>query len=143
MPHFAGAIHSVFDPAQVESVIEKILVEMAMRMSPGSVIEICFWVVGDEILFSVSDQEGLDLRVPPEMTVDGGADEAEPAFSILSAAFERYGGRIWQDPHTQDYRFTLPYLDVSEPDSAAAGFKTQSTRSGQDPVTPKQLAEEK
>lgn len=128
VPHFAGNIHSVFDPSQVESVIEKILVEMAMRMSPGSVIEICFWVVGQEILFSVSDQEGLDMRIPPELTGEGGSDENEPAFSILSAAFERYGGRIWQDPHTQDYRFTLPFLNVNASESAGASFKTQSTR---------------
>ena len=110
VPHFAGTINSVFDPEQIGTVIEKILAEMATRVDTGGTIEICFWVVGEEILVSVSDQAMLDYRVPPEVRPDGGMDSESPSFSILRAVFERYGGRIWQDGHTHDYRFTLPFF---------------------------------
>ena len=115
---------------------------MATRVDTGGTIEICFWVVGEEILVSVSDQAMLDYRVPPEVRPDGGMDSESPSFSILRAVFERYGGRIWQDGHTHDYRFTLPFLDIDQADRLGITFKQSNLNTEPEIKAPGQLIEE-
>ena len=120
--HADSTVRSIFDPDQISSVIEKILVEMGNRVEAGGVIEICYWTVGSEILVSVSDRARLDHRIPPDMDPELPPEGADLGFSILSAVFERHGGRIWQDRHNGDYRFTLPYISEEQTNELNASF---------------------
>lgn len=133
--HTSGTIKSVFDPDQIGTVLEKILTEMANRVETGGVIEISYWVVGDEILVSVSDEAMHDQRIPPTLDPELPPEGIDPSFSILSAVFERHGGRIWQDRHTGDYRFTLPFLNEDDAEEFGVTF-TQYNKRGGDSETP-------
>ncbi|MEM8859798.1 MAG: hybrid sensor histidine kinase/response regulator [Chloroflexota bacterium] len=118
----SGTTKSVFDPDQVSSVLEKILTEMANRVEAGGMIEISYWVVGDEVLVSISDQAMHDQRIPPTLDPELPPEGIDPSFSILTAVFERHGGRIWQDRHTGDYRFTLPFLNDADAEELGVTF---------------------
>lgn len=132
VPHFAGKINSIFDPEQIGSVLEKVLLEIANRVEPGSEIEICFWVVGDEVLVTISDQAVSNDWVPPEVTPNSFDEPAEPGMPIMSAVFERYGCRIWQDSQSGDYRFTLPFL---------SSLQAEKISTATQPATPKEDGE--
>jgi len=126
---------SIFDPDQIGSVLEKILTEMANRVEAGGVIEISYWVVGDAILVSVSDEAMHDQRIPPTLDPELPPEGIDPSFSILSAVFERYSGRIWQDRHTGDYRFTLPFLNERDAEEFGVTFTQYSSKENK-PETP-------
>ncbi|MFK7803290.1 MAG: response regulator [Anaerolineae bacterium] len=128
--HTTDSIESVFDPDQISSVLEKILIEMGSRIEAGGMIEISYWTVGSEVLVSVSDQALFDHRIPPDMDPQIPSEEADLGFSILSAVFERHGGRIWQDLHTGDYRFTLPLLNIEYSDDLDATFLRKAESDG-------------
>ncbi|MEM9774452.1 MAG: hybrid sensor histidine kinase/response regulator [Chloroflexota bacterium] len=126
--HTSGTIKSVFDPDQIATVLEKILTEMSNRVETGGVIEISYWVVGNEILVSVSDEAMHDQRIPPTLDPELPPEGIDPSFSILSAVFERHGGRIWQDRHTGDYRFTLPFLNDKDAEEFGVTFTQYSPK---------------
>lgn len=114
-------VHSIFDPDQMNQVLTKIVDELASRMEPSGHIEITYWTVGDEVLVSIADHASSERSEPdmiePQYETD--PEMADKGFPIIQVVFERQGGRIWQDPSTGDYRFTLPYLDMNAVGSAA------------------------
>jgi DNA-binding response OmpR family regulator len=116
VPHTEGIVRSIFDIEQIASILEKILIGMGSRVEAGGAIEICYWIVGSEILVSISNQTLLDSHIPPTIDTEVVPEEVDIGFSILSAVFERHGGRIWQDQPTGDYRLTLPFLTEENAD---------------------------
>lgn len=117
-------ITSIFDAKQVHQVLTKAIEERSSRIEDGGQLEICYWTVGDEVLVSISDQDSA-LNFQSTLNGESTHEEAseqdddfdehpERGLPIMQAIFERQGGRIWQDPASGDYRFTLPYVNLNE-----------------------------
>ncbi|MEM7801540.1 MAG: hybrid sensor histidine kinase/response regulator, partial [Chloroflexota bacterium] len=102
-------VYSIFDPDQMNQVLTKVMDELSSRVAVEGHIEITYWTVGDEVLVSIADQASSDRQDLEPAEIEFDPEATDKGFPILQAVFERQGGRIWQDPNSGDYRFTLPY----------------------------------